>query len=466
VDRLGITGLAEPGQPGGGKARHSSWQLLHRRDFRLYFLGSLVSNLGTWLQNTAQVLLAYKLTHSVFTVGLVVCAQFAGTLLLSPLAAVLADRIGSKTTLVGSQGISAAVAGAMAWRSHQHLLGEHSLILGALVLGFAFSLALPVQTALVPTLVESSETEAAMAMNSVSYNFGRALAPVLCVLAIALVGADMIFALNSATFVIFAVILGRLKSGTNHGPSVHDPQESRRPARIMDGLRTARSHRRILLLLAIVAAVTLADDPILVLGPGLAHTTLHVSGDWAGYFIAALGWGTIAGSLPPTARRNAGNPSRASRRAAWSLLILALSVVVFTAGLSAPISLLAAFAAGGAALFTGAAVQTLIIGPYRKAAASVAGLWAIAWAGTKPVASLLDGWLASHAGFWLAGIVLASPAMALAFCELAIPPMIKQRIKDSSISMYLELRRSPRWSVSEPEPLDQDHSTDMDRFRA
>src|SRR6185437_3471708 len=53
-----------------------SWDALAYREFRLYFIGSVFSNLGTWLQNTAQALLAYQMTHSVLGIGAVVCAQF------------------------------------------------------------------------------------------------------------------------------------------------------------------------------------------------------------------------------------------------------------------------------------------------------------------------------------------------------------------------------------------------------
>src|SRR5450631_2417030 len=89
------------------KTRHSAWLLLRQRDFRLYFIGSLVSNFGTWLQSTAQILIAYQVTHSVFVVGLIAAAQFAGMTLVSPWAAVVADRVGPKTLLVATQGASA-----------------------------------------------------------------------------------------------------------------------------------------------------------------------------------------------------------------------------------------------------------------------------------------------------------------------------------------------------------------------
>src|SRR5580698_9587155 len=61
-----------------------SWRLLRKPRFLAYFTGSLVSNMGTWLQGTAQTLLAYQLTHSALGVGLVTASQFAGYMFVGP----------------------------------------------------------------------------------------------------------------------------------------------------------------------------------------------------------------------------------------------------------------------------------------------------------------------------------------------------------------------------------------------
>jgi MFS family permease len=422
------------------KRRHSAWLLLRQRDFRLYFIGSLVSNFGTWLQSTAQILIAYQVTHSVFIVGLIAAAQFAGMTLVSPWAAVMADRVGPKTLLVATQGASACIACWMAWRYHGGLLGVHTLVVGALGLGFAYALALPVQTAFIPALVDSVDTANALKMNAVSYNAGRALAPALGVLVIALVGPDLVFVLNAASFVIFTACLqatvGRLKSANGSataGPYRRRGTETIRRAHVTDGLLMALREPRILLLLAIVATVTLADDPILVLSPAVAHAKLHLSNAWIGYFIAALGWGSVLGSLPPTSHKLQ-NVRAASRRAAISLLILGLAVPMFAIGLWTPLSLFAACTAGAAALFAGTAAQTALMKHHQNKVTSVAGvagitaLWAIAWAGTKPFASLLDGWLASHVGVFVASEILVLPAVAIALLELTLPQNRKAQI--------------------------------------
>jgi hypothetical protein len=119
-----------------------------------------------------------------------------------------------------------------------------------------------------------------------------------------------------------------------------------------------------------------------------------------------------------------------TRRAAWPLLALAVSVVVFTSGIATWLSLLAALVAGVAALLTGAAAQAMLLktaGPAH--ATQVMALWAIAWAGSKPIASLADGWLASHFGVFRAGIALAAPALAVALLELFLLKRIKDRMK-------------------------------------
>lgn len=398
------------------QVKSASWHVLRQRRFLVYFVGSLVSNLGTWLQNTAQMLLAYQLTHSAFAVGLITCAQFSGFLVVGPWAGALADRFGSRRVLIGAQAWSACVAGTLAAMQFRGMLTERALAFGALAMGLAFTFSLPVQTAMVDRLVPEADTKAAMAMNSVSYNAGRTLAPVLCVVVLANIGAGWAFTLNAISFAVFAVTLftihptGSLPSGRR----AHD----------WLGLRIAIWQPRILLLLTMVAAVTIADDPILVLGPALAHRIPAASSVLPAYFLSALGLGTVVGALVPT------KPSTA-RRAAGPLLTLAVSVVVFASGIAAWLSLLAALVAGVAALLTGAAAQTLLLktaGPVH--ATQVMALWAIAWAGSKPIASLADGWLATHFGVFRAGIALAAPALAVALLELFLWKRIKDRLKD------------------------------------
>jgi predicted MFS family arabinose efflux permease len=160
-----------------------------------------------------------------------------------------------------------------------------------------------------------------------------------------------------------------------------------------------------LLLLLMVAAVTVADDPILVLGPTVAH---HLGGSqsWAGWFIAALGAGSVVGSV----RRSRHMPRL--RLAATALAALGVFMMVFVLTPFIWVSLAAALCAGIACLVANSMTRTLLSQTAGKAQmAPVMAVWAIAWAGSKPLASLTDGSLAGLIGYRLTGVLLAVPAM-------------------------------------------------------
>lgn len=404
--RLGFLGVPDQ--------REASWQVLSHQQFRRYFTGSLVSNGGTWLQNMAQMLLAYQLRHSVFTVGLVTCAQFSSPLLLGPWAGWFADRFGSRRTLLATQVLSVIITAALAGLQFGHVLGERSLLAGAFLTGLVFTFALPAQSAIIPSLVPSAgETKAAMAMNSVSYNAGRALAPAFGVLIVTTIGFGWAFMLNAVSFGIFTVVLLTVRPCSPLPPATQ--------SRIRDGFLIALADRKIMLLLLMVAMVTFADDPVLVLGPALARH-IGMADDYSGYFLSALGAGSVLGALLP--RRK----SQSARRAATALAILGGSIVIFALVPSIWVSTAAAFAAGVAGLVAGSAAQAMLVGmagPGR--AVRVMGLWTVAWAGSKPIASIVDGSLPALVGIRWTGVLLASPTflpiLILIFC-----PSIVQRI--------------------------------------
>jgi len=375
----------------------TSWWVLRNANFRLYFYGSVVSDLGTWLQNTAQVLLAYQLAHSVFAVGLVTCAQFSSPLVLGPWAGVMADRFGGRRTLLGTQIVAALIAATLAALEFAGHLNEAGLVTGAILSGLAFTFALPARNVTVQRLVGSSEVRAAFVMDAVSYNLGRAIAPLLSIAVVHWFGYGWAFGGNSVSFVVFTLVLWRAgRYGT---------AERRQRSRIMDGFHIALGDGRIMILLLMVAAVTVADDPVLVLGPALANH-LGVSASWSGWFIAALGGGSVIGSL----RRSKHLPSL--RLAATALALLGGCMVFFVMTPWVWMSVAAALGAGISCLVANSATRTLLsktAGPARVA--PVMAVWAIAWAGSKPIASLTDGLLAGWIGVRWTGVLLALPAL-------------------------------------------------------
>ena len=160
----------------------------------------------------------------------------------------------------------------------------------------------------------------------------------------------------------------------------------------MNGVRIAWRDPRIMVLLLMVAAVTVAADPILVLGPALAHS-FGDSADWSGIFIAALGAGNVIGSFLPRSQQ------ASIRRAALALCVLSIAMMIFVLAHVIWLSVAAALVAGMACLLAGATLKTLLLhhaGEGVGHQASVMAAWALAWAGSKPIAALADGLLVSR----------------------------------------------------------------------
>lgn len=418
-----------------GETRTFSWRALANRNFRFYFFGSVTSDLGTWLQNTVQVLLAYRLSHSVLVVGLVTCAQFSSPLVLGPWAGVMTDKFGGRRILLGTQLVAAACAGlmaALALTGHMH---TRWLGCGAIASGLAFTFALPARNVTVRRLVPTEDIRPAFAMDSVSYNLGRAVAPPIGVLLVSTAGAGWAFAANSVSFLVFAGCLVLAGQG--------QPAERRERSQLKDGFKIGFHDWQIAVLLLMVAAVTVADDPVLVLGPAVA-SHLHASTNWSGWFIAALGAGTVVGSFRPSIHE----PSL--RLAATALAILAACMMVFVLSPWLPVAVLAAFGAGVMCLVSNSATRTVLAVRATPAhEASVMAVWAIAWAGSKPVASLSDGLLASHIGIKWTGVLLALPAMLPIVVLLALPVLVlsvqKWKPRQNQLAYRLERLTSQEW---------------------
>lgn len=396
---LGLTRTAE--------RRHSSWGVLRHGRFGWYFGGCVSSDFGTWLQNTAQVLLAYRLTHSVVGVALVACAQFSSPLVLGPWAGVMADRFGGRKTLLCTELVSAVVSAGLAALQFAHRLNEAWLVAGAIAVGLTFTFALPARNVTVRRLVPPDKTRAGYAMDSVSYNLGRALAPPLSVVICATLGYGYAFALNALSFLIFTAVLMFVGRGTS---------EPERRSTVTSGFMLARSEGRIMIVLLMVAAITISSDPVQVLGPALASHVFHASASWSGYFIAALGAGSVLGSLLPARRV----PSL--RLVTTVLCALGLCMMAFVLAPAILISVVAAFGAGVTCLVANSATRTLLAKQAGAAQeASVMAVWAIAWAGSKPLASLADGFLAGAIGVRWTGILLALPAVVPMIVLIFVP---------------------------------------------
>src|SRR5206468_4289896 len=177
---------------------------LRHRDFRLFWIGQLISQVGTWMQSVAQAWLVLELTHSPLQLGVVSALQFTPILLLSPVGGALSDRFAKKRVLLISQlamKLQALVLAVLVWSGHVQFW--HVAVLAA-VYGLGRALDIPARQAYVTDLVGRPDLANAVALNSVVMNGARIVGPAVAGLLISGFGVAMAFLLNGASFGVVA----------------------------------------------------------------------------------------------------------------------------------------------------------------------------------------------------------------------------------------------------------------------
>jgi predicted MFS family arabinose efflux permease len=403
----------------GEMRRGSALRVLGRRNFAPFFAGNLLSNCGTWFQNIAQSLLVYRLTGSAFMVGVANFAQFAGVVLLAPWAGGAADRYDRKRLIIATQVGAMLVTGALAALSASGE-GTVAVVIGlALLLGFTTAFSTPALQAILPQLVEREEMGAAIAMNSVTFNLSRAIGPVAGAFIVARFGIPWAFGLNALSYA--ALIAGVLL--------VHPLQAQERPKerpRLSESLRMVRDNRDLALLLATVAAVSITTDPVNTLSPVFATGVFHHPDTLAGGLIGAFGAGAVLASFLP-----GGSLDTPYATVGMMVGLMAAGMTAFALAPSLGIAL-AVLAAGGFGYLAGQTRATTLlqlqVGDRQRG--RIMALWSVAFLGSRPIASLADGALASSLGPRVAALAMTAPAWAAAVALVLRGGRPKRREED------------------------------------
>lgn len=397
---------APAGRPTSGAGRGSPLRALRHRDFWPYFAGNLLSNCGTWFQNLAQALLVYRLTGSTLLVGVVNFAQFVGTFVLAPWAGSAADQFDRRRLLVTTQAVAIAVTALLATLAAADLVTAPIVIGLALALGATTAFATPAMQALVPQLVPTEDLGGAVALNSITFNLARAVGPVAATVVIDRAGLAAAFAVNSLSYL--ALIAGLV--------AVHPRPQAPRPAqrpRLRESLRLVRDDRRLGLLLAVVAAVSLTSDPVNTLTPGFVSEVLGRSDTLVGILIGVFGAGAVLAAVTVAGRGDL------MARVPFTMLLLAAGITVFGLSPSLPVAVGALAVGGFGFLASTTASSTLLqLGVDDAQRGRVMALWSVAFLGIRPFGSLLDGAVASAVGLRPAAVMMALPSAGLAVAML------------------------------------------------
>lgn len=325
-------------------------------EYRAYAIGNLVSLIGTWLQRVAVGWLAWELTRSGFWLGLIAAADLVPTVFLSPFAGALADRRDKLRVIRATQvaaTLQSVLLAALTWMGAMTI---ELLFLLTVTLGIVNAINQPARLALIPNLVGKEALPSAVAINSITFNIARFIGPALAGAIIAGPGTATAFAANAASFVVFLAALRWVEPGRGRPePSTAAPRTLIEAS--LDGYRYALHHDLIGLALIVTVASSVCGRPVVELLPGFADAVFGRGVQAFAWLTAVVGLGAIAGGLwmleqPP--------PGRAVRRLVAFVLVLAASLLAFTATRQYWIALPALFAVGFGLVVTGIGAQTLI----------------------------------------------------------------------------------------------------------
>jgi len=379
----------------GGRApapKQARLGALRHRDFRLFWIGQLVSQIGTWMQSVGQAWLVLELTGSPLQLGVVSALQFTPILLLSPVGGAMSDRFAKRRVLLVSQTammVQALALAVLVWSGQVRYW--HVAVL-AVIYGLGRAIDIPARQSYVTDLVGRPDVPNAVALNSVVMNGARIVGPAVAGLLIARYGVAVAFLLNGVSFV---AVLAALAAIRTHG---HPDPAGRLGIRegLLGAVAYASGTPPVAFTLGLMVVVSLLVLNFNVLVPLVARDVLHQGARGFGLLMSALGAGAVTGGIGIALLRHGRPP----------LSFLAGSAVTLCAGLIA-LAMVGRFEIAAAVLAllgccqilfnTGCNTTLQLITP-NALRGRVMGLYALTFAGMTPFGSLLVGTIAEHFG--------------------------------------------------------------------
>jgi MFS family permease len=366
-----------------------TFRALRHRDFRLLWIGLLVSLTGSWMQSVAQGWLVLHLSDSAFQLGLVGFCQFLPVLLLALPAGVAADRLPRRVTLLWTQAAAMVFALVLAVLTWLDVIRVWHVALLALAAGAAGALDIPVRQSLLQDLVGREDLPNAIALNSLAFNASRMIGPAIGGTLLAFTGEATVFFANGLSYLaVLAAILAM-----RHRPRVGPAERVSWVGEIKTGLAYAAREPRTRTVLSLVFVTSVFGAPYTVLLPVFARDVHGLDSTGLGWMMGATGLGAVIGALLIAGR---GGRLRAGRTVATAMLLLGLGLVGFavTRHLAAALALLVVI--GGAMIVQMATSNTMLqlLSP-PELRGRIISLYMLAFLGSAPLGSLLAGALAS-----------------------------------------------------------------------
>ncbi len=395
------------------------FRALRHPEFRLFWTGNFVSNIGSWMQTVAQGWLVLQLTGSPLWLGAVGFAQQIPALFFSLPGGVLADRVSRQRMLLATQGVMLLLALTMGVLTSLEIITVRHIVVIAFAAGVIMAINAPIYQATLRDLVPAEDTQNAIALNSIQFNSSRVLGPTVAGFILAFAGEAACFYLNALSYVVLLGVIWRVRFPA---PQLRQPRSML--ADLTEGFRYVWTHRTILLLVLMVALVSMFGLPYLVMLPAFARDVLRVGETGLGYLTAAAGLGALLGGI-----RLAALPTHHRR----GPLVLAAAAVFFAAILLFSLSRhpwisAALLAVVGASLVNSVAtvnslIQSMVPDNIRG---RVLSMHTMAFLGFTPLGSLLVGALAEQWGPPLAMALSSGFALLLTLVVALSAPSVRR----------------------------------------
>jgi MFS family permease len=370
-------------------------------NYRLWFIGQLVSLVGTWAQSAALGYLIYQLTKSPAYLGYVSFASGLPTWIFTLYAGAIADRVPRRTLMVITQSAMMFLAFVLAILTFTNVIQWWHILILAFLMGICNAFDAPARQAFVLEMVEREDMTNAIALNSTMFNLAVVLGPALGGLIYAWVGPGWCFTINGISFiaVIIALLLMKLK------PFI--PVKTNRSALsdVKEGLKYVANHPSVRMLISNLFIITLFGLGIAMLIPAWTVEVLGGGATTNGFLMAARGLGSLIGALMIASMGRIRFHGKI-----WTInsLLLPIAMVIFAFMRWLIPSMLAMAAMGFTFMMivnlSNSMVQIRIADEMRG---RVMGVFTFFFFGAMPLGSLISGWAADIIGEPLTVIISA-----------------------------------------------------------
>jgi MFS family permease len=391
---------------------------LHHRDFRLLWMGSVVSNIGTWMHIVAQGWLMYQLTDSPLYLGLVGLMRAIPLLAFPLVGGVVADCVSRLTVLYVTQVAALLLAAGLATATVLGVVQPWHILVFSFLSAAVLAFDNPARQAMLPDLVGRDELMSAISLNSWAFNGAILVGPALAAALLPIVGIGGIFYLNAFSFgaVLIALALLHTKGGVLVTGTTRQ--------NLLEGLRYVATSPTILTLVLMTAVVSLLGRSYGQLMPVFAKDLLGLDASGMSLLYTVAGLGACIGALLLIL---AHNPGHKGQMAVVSGVSCAVALGLFALSRSVLLSMGLLFTIGLALTTFSTLVSTLLqtLSPH-ELRGRVMSVNTIAWQGLEYVGVLITGALAT---LWGAPIVVLGTAVVIAVVLLSLAMSQQQVLK-------------------------------------